>query len=1281
MKSRKPNTSPLFAMLTSSTYRVFGLLLTVLCPLFALAQDGTLDPNFANNGIQITNINNSVDYSKDLAVQADGKIVLAGKTYLAPSLDFLILRYEADGSSLDPTFGTNGVVSIDINGSQVFDEAEAVAIQADGKIVVTGRSKSGGDFQFTTLRLLSDGTLDNTFGTNGLVLTSMGGEDIVRDMLLQDDGKIVVAGGGQVSLVSNQKAYAIARYLANGDLDEYISAAEPGFDVDGKSLTTIHQSTEDEIRGITLNPSNGDLIAAGNSKINNQLDISMAIFDEDGVKLLDNSWDVSGNNRKDEAWDVQLQSDGNILIAGFTEDGMSKNAFLLRLLPDGSLDNSFGVGGIVTSDFGAGNDDEWRSIALLPSGHILVHGVVTNSTSNKDLMIARYLPDGTLDTSFGTQSGLTFSDLNGNSEDEVLQNSLLIPQGSLNYQLLLTGLTQTNDGTSDNTFIAAYEIEDCRTTPLVLEGSALEDSLAAVALYHNTHGDYWCDNTNWLTDAPLNEWYGISTEKFCATGEKRIVSIDLSNNNLRGSVSTYIDALYYLETLLLNDNRIQFLGTIFQTSPWNPNNLPNLVNVNNNALHYPNLVNNSCWLSQIGVYQEQHLDTVTLYRDGGFSSPDVIPFENWNEESMAYIADYMGTDFQWYLDDTQLSATDQTYSPQPYGTEDMFRVFSRQTTFPEITDGCFLEEVDIYAHFDLVIFEITGNGLGVHVPNQFIVKYDLDINPDSLAAYERLLADTLGATMLKECPCGPNIQLWSVDLEEIELEVIRCTTENKSEVDTTEFNFLFSYRKQQAFMEIVSFPDTSYLDFNPHSSDADPILVAISDSGVEQNNAYINAELWKNGEENDEDNCVLEDLIGYDFRNQIGHPQDLNNHGTAVNGIIGRAYSGGSMAMMNTKFYQDNYGQLFDAVCGMHYAMDNEAKVINLSWGYYSDTSSIILRDAIERAQNEDVLLVTSAGNGVPGQGQLSNDEVQKWPANFMRDFDNIIVVGSYHVRNPDEAIIYPNYSNYGVETVHLAAPGHTRTTNTLGGLSEFQGTSIAAPFVSRAAAALMHEFPDLSSIQVKNCILSTVTVLPVFADRVITSGMLDFEAARACAASSLAVDWLHVNGEWTANQQVELTWEVQHEVDLDYYEIWKSEDGKNWQELTQVAAQSHAETFKKYQYIDQAPFEATNYYKIRQVDRNGKKEESDIILVQAFHRPQQIQVYPNPVVQHQFQLSRSFAAPTQLKIVNLQGQVVYQQTLSAGQTQVTLPPKLSGMMILVVFNKKERFQEKIFVY
>ncbi len=242
---------------------------------FALAQynsDGTLDSGFGLSGKITADFFGGNEVAHAIAIQSDGKIVASGSSQVAAGVptDFGLVRFNTDGS-LDMTFGVNGKVMTSFSGE--IEEANAVVIQSDGKIVTTGRAWSiNGQGDFGLVRYNGDGSLDSGFGSDGKVITDFsGGNDAAQGIVIQTDGKIVVAGsafGG-----GTQGDFALARYNVDGSLDFT-------FGVGGKVTTDF--GFEDGANAIAIQ-ADGRIIAAGFAPdISTSYNFALVRYDGDG---------------------------------------------------------------------------------------------------------------------------------------------------------------------------------------------------------------------------------------------------------------------------------------------------------------------------------------------------------------------------------------------------------------------------------------------------------------------------------------------------------------------------------------------------------------------------------------------------------------------------------------------------------------------------------------------------------------------------------------------------------------------------------------------------------------------------------------------------------------------------------------------------------------------------------------------------------------------------------------------------------------------------------------
>jgi len=382
------------------------------------AAPGDLDPTFGNGGIVITNRHNSNGNGNNLyaahamAIQPDGKIVVVGEGFTSPSdsWDFAVVRYNPDGS-LDNSFG-GGIVNTPVGNSQ--DIAHSVAIQTDGKIVVAGSTCSGvgtfgcTGFSFAVVRYNPDGSLDTSFNGTGIVSTAAGNSDSgASDLAIQTDGKIVVAGisGNFHAGSSGNGNFAIVRYNPNGSLDVLFNSS-------GKVITPVGYARSVALQAdgkIVVAGSNGNGILDSSFVIvrynpNGSLDTS---FNDTGNVI------TSVGNGSSGASDLAIQTDGKIVVAGDSlaaaGNWITADFAILRYNPDGSLDTSFGgTGKIIIPD--SDSVDNARSVAIQPNGKIVVAGDSSNigTVEGSDFALVRLNPNGSLDTSFnGTGTVIT----------------------------------------------------------------------------------------------------------------------------------------------------------------------------------------------------------------------------------------------------------------------------------------------------------------------------------------------------------------------------------------------------------------------------------------------------------------------------------------------------------------------------------------------------------------------------------------------------------------------------------------------------------------------------------------------------------------------------------------------------------------------------------------------------------------------------------------------------------------------------------------------------------
>ena len=397
-----------------------------------LLSAGALDPSFsldgkAANPLRI-GLGNDVHtlFAADVAVQSDGKTVVAGSLQredFGGQSDFAVARFNFDGT-IDKTFGDPrfpGVAFAHLGKRHGDDLAHAVAIQPDGKILVAGeasvsRTIHADGTDFAVARFLPDGKLDNSFDDDGMRTIHFNDFSNVNDIALQSDGKIVLAGRDyDLAVVADvDENFAVARLNPDGKLDGTFN---------GGGKKTIGFGQDEQAYGVTIdysgtkstNPNFGKILLVGETEGNgNEPAFATArlntngtrdiTFHQDGTRVTRFIGIDSGAGR-----DVVVQPDGKYVIAGFADadasnDGINNQFALLRYLPDGELDTSFGGAGTGLVTTGFGGDDKAMHVMRSADGGLVAGGLV-----NGKFAMAAYSADGVLKTSFG-QAGKVVTD-------------------------------------------------------------------------------------------------------------------------------------------------------------------------------------------------------------------------------------------------------------------------------------------------------------------------------------------------------------------------------------------------------------------------------------------------------------------------------------------------------------------------------------------------------------------------------------------------------------------------------------------------------------------------------------------------------------------------------------------------------------------------------------------------------------------------------------------------------------------------------------------------------
>jgi uncharacterized delta-60 repeat protein len=319
------------------------------------------------------------------AVQPDGKIVTAGQAHTAAGADVIISTRMTPSGALDPSYGNGGVETVDIGGGAV---GNAIALLPGGKILIAGTGSDSGRLKFAAVRLTSYGQLDPTFGGGGVVTVRIGGAAIANAVAVQRDGKIVLGG----TAASSYLQFAAARLNSNGSVDRTFGSG-----------------------GVTsFGP------AAGAWAMALQPDGKIVLHGQTNAPLTSN---LLGN------------------LFGFLSKAQAY--MTARLMPSGAIDHGFGQSGIVIIPIGAHAFGD--ALALQPDGKIVVGGSAITSTTQAATL--RLMPSGSLDRSFGVGGMSLIPDLNGINAMTLASTGKIILAGVGNSAVRLT-----TNGSADRTF-------------------------------------------------------------------------------------------------------------------------------------------------------------------------------------------------------------------------------------------------------------------------------------------------------------------------------------------------------------------------------------------------------------------------------------------------------------------------------------------------------------------------------------------------------------------------------------------------------------------------------------------------------------------------------------------------------------------------------------------------------------------------------------------------------------------------------------------------------------
>ncbi len=353
--------------------------------------DGTFDSSFGDYGKVIYSVNQE-SYAYECIIKSNGKILIAGAA-ANPSYEFavLLMRLNEDGS-LDESFGTGGIVQANISSGDDF--AYSMIELPNHKIVIAGSlSNSLNQAIPAVVQFNENGTVDTNFGTNGVAqIPVISSDNKFRRIAAAPNNQIMVCGHYDMGLTfegSINFDILVAKLNENGTFDN-------SFGTNGVVKTALNTGTIDDAFGLEVLADGSTLVCGFTAQPNYDNDMVLLKYSADGT--LDGTFGTEGvvtfnPSTYDVGYDIEMQSDNKILLCGSIANASSGDIdfIVARFTEDGIADYPFGTYGYTASHIGPGQDDA-NAMALQADGKIVVAGKIM-AANNNDLIVARYLAE------------------------------------------------------------------------------------------------------------------------------------------------------------------------------------------------------------------------------------------------------------------------------------------------------------------------------------------------------------------------------------------------------------------------------------------------------------------------------------------------------------------------------------------------------------------------------------------------------------------------------------------------------------------------------------------------------------------------------------------------------------------------------------------------------------------------------------------------------------------------------------------------------------------------
>lgn len=574
------------------------------------------------------------------------------------------------------------------------------------------------------------------------------------------------------------------------------------------------------------------------------------------------------------------------------------------------------------------------------------------------------------------------------------------------------------------------------------------DSLELVNLYNATDGPNWTNNDNWLVPGqPISTWYGLTVDPGAGGFGGVVGEIDLSGNNLSGTLPAL--SFSVLNIYDVSHNNLSGVVPNMGLSPAGGTTTLDVFNITYNQFTYADISPNVQFNQPIGNnegfrYAQQY---------GFFGSAQALLTKV--GDTVTLNANYEGPpsndlQFEWRRDRGEVIAkqfsADSTYQITSLTPGQLGRYYSAVSDVPGEPGMEFIS-------YDVLLYNYTVGPNGSDIrPNELILDFSL-LNATQLSSVSDLI--TAGdIAVIDSCNCTKDIVLLDIINEDTDVlkGIVPTTGKQESAEDESRSGDVQdnNYDIRLGEQKPADIWDLSFLNQPLFIKNTPLIKIAVIDTGHESNPLLNDYEINDNPPH---DACIF----GANFVDNNSNIAAKHPHGNHISSLILKDVNPETpIGILPVKaFGEDGSGTLFDMICGIHYALDNNARVINISAGYTGEKSDL-LEAALDRSRKEKAIIVTAAGNG-DENGGFSLDDKSFYPA--VLDHNNMVVVGSI---TPNDKL--SKFSNYSESHVDILAYGECIKGAGLGGDTEIlSGTSQSTALVTREIAIQIAHVPSSS--------------------------------------------------------------------------------------------------------------------------------------------------------------------------------------------------------------------------